>query len=280
MRATAIVTVIVASSSWGSWWRGVGHPPPASWAYMFEDFTGEDSADEWGLAAGIFIAQYRRRQSQGPTFRELFEHLLPDTGGVPARLPTEWDVLERRRGNSSFRSHVAIEWRRRGYIEYDRQVTRSLRVGHRFREQSRALQAQPRESNKALGGARSPTATDASEHSLSAVEARALLRVAPTSLRRLTRRGYLHVVECDSEWRYPSWQFAGRPRFAVVPGIDIVAPAIPKDWSPATINSFMMTPRRELADDGGSVSPADWLIRGSDPHQIADFLETLEVESE
>lgn len=106
---------------------------------MFEEFTTDPTADEWGLAAGVFIAQYRRRHGQGPTFRELFEHLLPDTDGVPSELPANWDPVERRRG-SDFRLYAAVEWRRRGYLAFERGVTRSLRVGPRFRERSRALQ--------------------------------------------------------------------------------------------------------------------------------------------
>lgn len=280
MRATAIVMVIVANMPWATWWRGGSYPPPTAWSYSFEEFTSDETADEWALAAGIFVAQYRRRHAQGPTFRELFEHLLPDTGGIPSRLPADWDALERRRRSNDFRRHVAIEWRRRGYIGYDKQVTRSLRVGPRFREQSRALNARPRASDKASDGSSVLSESAGSEDSLTAFEARALLRIAPTSFRRLTRRGYLHAVECGTEYRYPSWQFAGRPRFAVVPGIDIVAPAIPKHWSPAAINSFMMTPRGDFAAEGSKISPVDWLMRGSAPHRIVEFLEALEVASE
>lgn len=276
-----IVTVIVANMPWKVWWRDVNHPPPAEWSYTFEEFTSDETADEWALAAAIFVAQYRRRHSQGPTFRELFEHLLPDTSGVPSRLPSDWDALDRRRGSNEFRRHVAIEWRRRGYIGYDMQVTRSLRVGPRFREQSRALNAQSREIDPAPpGAAGSGPHPDASTESLSVAEARELLHVTPTSLHRLTRRGYLHAVVAGSEPRYPSWQFAARPRFAVVPGIDVVVSGIPKCWSPARINSFMTTPRGEFKMGGRLLSPIDWLIRGSDPHRVVECLERLAVTGE
>lgn len=75
------------------WWRGVSAPPPAAWAYTFETFTGEETAGEWALAAAVFIAQTRRRTGAGPTFAELFAHLLPDTGGLPARFLTVWNRL-------------------------------------------------------------------------------------------------------------------------------------------------------------------------------------------
>lgn len=116
--------------------------------------------------------------------------------------------------------------------------------------------------------------------SLSMDAARSLLRVTPTALRRLSRRGYLHAVECESEWRYPSWQFAGRPRFAVVPGVDVVAPAIPAQWSLSAINSFMRAPNHKLAVGEHARSPVDWLTDGSDPHQVAAILEAWKASNE
>ena len=97
-------------------------------------------------------------------------------------------------------------------------------------------------------------------------EARVLLRIRPTSSRRLSRRGHLHAVEWEGDWKYPSWQFAGRPRFAVLPGALTVVPAIPKDWSPMMINSFM-------SSHGAALSPVDWLIQEHDPHKISLLLE-------
>ncbi len=268
----------MAQTAWSAWWRTTKHPPPAAWSYAFEELTSDDTADEWALAAAIFIAQYRRRHSQGPTFRELFEHLLPESGGIPSRLPTDWDASDRRRAANDLRRHVAIEWRRRGYIGYDKQVARSLRVGPRFRAQSRARNTRARESSHERPGESLANRVE-SEDSLSADAAHVLLRVTPTVLRRLTRRGYLHAVGCGSQLRYPSWQFAGRPKFKVVPGASTVVPAIPKHWATVTINSFMTTPNRHLEGDGGLVSPVDWLMRGNDPRRVADALEASEVSS-
>lgn len=125
------------------WWQGIEAHPPATWVYAFEDFTGEDTADQWGLAAAIFVAQVRRRTSGGPTFAELFMHLLPDSRGLPGPLPAGMDFMERRRAIAGFRGHAAIEWRRRGMISFDKDVMRSLRVGRTFREHSRRRQQAP-----------------------------------------------------------------------------------------------------------------------------------------
>lgn len=107
------------------------------WAYVFEDFTGDDTAEAWALAAAIVVAQTRRRTARGPTFYELFSHLLPDTFGLPVPAPDDLDFLERRRAISDFRLHAATEWRRRYMISWDDGVLRSLRVRRAFREQSR-----------------------------------------------------------------------------------------------------------------------------------------------
>lgn len=139
VQATTIVMVEM-SESYPIWWQGIETPPPAEWVYMFEDFTEEVGAEQWALAAAIFITQTRRRTSVGPTFAELFTYLLPDTGGLPGAFPHSLDFAERRRAVAGFRGHAAIEWRRRGMISFDRGVIRSLRVGREFRERSRRRQ--------------------------------------------------------------------------------------------------------------------------------------------
>lgn len=132
--------VAVSSNPYPIWWRGITTAPPAQWSYVFEEFTGPDTAEEWALAAAVIIAQTRRRTGRGPTFGELFTELLPDTSGLPAPFPEGLDFAERRRAVTGFRGHVTIEWRRRGMIGWDKQVTRSLRVGSAFRERSRQRQ--------------------------------------------------------------------------------------------------------------------------------------------
>lgn len=127
-------------ASYPVWWKDIEQPPPVEWVYMFDAFTDEDTAEEWALAAAIFIAQTRRRTGAGPTFAELFVHLLPDTNGLPSLLPDGLDFMERRRVVAGFRGFAAIEWRRRGMISFDKGVMRSLRVGREFRARSRRRQ--------------------------------------------------------------------------------------------------------------------------------------------
>ena len=118
------------------WWRGTETPPPATWAYSFEEFTGDDSADAWAYAAAAFILRVRRQTSAGPTFAELFAHLLSDTNGLPGQFPNGLNSNERGRVSGNFRHHVAVEWRRRAIIGWDQGTARSLRIGRNFRKRS------------------------------------------------------------------------------------------------------------------------------------------------
>jgi len=131
-----IVESLVVSNTRPIWWRAVETPPPSAWVNAFEHFTSCDSADEWGLGAAIFVSQIRRRTGSGPTFSELFREILIDTNGIPSELPESIDLLQRRKLVSDFRMHVAIEWKRRGWVSWTPIVPRSLRVGHSFRERS------------------------------------------------------------------------------------------------------------------------------------------------
>ena len=119
------------------WWRAFDGPPPTLWVVMFDELTGDESVDQWGLAAGIFIAQTRHRTKLGPTFSEMFAHLLPDTSGLPGPLSEKWEKAARRRLVGDFRLHVAIAWRQRDWISWNPGVERSLRTGRAFRARSR-----------------------------------------------------------------------------------------------------------------------------------------------
>lgn len=123
------------------WWRVVHRTPPIAWVETFNDFTGENTADAWGLAAAIYVSRTRRRTGRGPTFGELFLELLPDGRGLPSTL-TGLTFLERRQVFHDFRLHIMIEWRRRGWVQWDHGVERSLRTGRTFRETSRARRLQ------------------------------------------------------------------------------------------------------------------------------------------
>ena len=122
------------------WWSATEVEAPGSWVEAFNAHTDEARADRLGLAAGIFIARVRRRTGRGPTFSELFAELFkqePLHPDWPPGLP----YPVRATIHHAFRLHVAIQWKRRGWISWDPGVERSLRVGPSFRLRSRERQA-------------------------------------------------------------------------------------------------------------------------------------------
>ncbi len=122
------------------WWSATEVEAPNAWIEAFIALTEEDRSDELGLAAGIFIARVRRRTGRGPTFSELVAELFADEPLHP-EWPTGLTYPVRASIHHAFRLHVAIQWKRRGWISWDPGVERSLRVGPTFRARSRARQA-------------------------------------------------------------------------------------------------------------------------------------------
>lgn len=122
------------------WWSATEVEAPDAWIAAFQALTDEDRADEMGLIAAIFIARVRRRTGRGPTFSELFSELFAHD-----QLHPEWPpgltYPVRATIHHAFRLHIAIQWKRGGWISWDPGIERSLRVGPTFRERSRARQA-------------------------------------------------------------------------------------------------------------------------------------------
>lgn len=254
-----------------TWWGGNGSPP-AAWSTAFEDFTQGASGREWGMAASLFVMHHHRKHSEGPTFREVFEHLLPETAGAPTLL-VGWEPSERLQTVHRFRYFVLTMWKRRGFVEFDKEVSRSLRTGTQFREiaiRERHIQALVRKKPPRSGRGPSDAAAAAS---LGPEGAATRLRISGSALTRLTNAGYLRMVTHEGQALYPSWQFSPRPDKSVVAGIDIVAPAIPEHWPLAAEHYFMAATRMELTVDGRHRSPCDWLDLGLNPHIVAGILE-------
>lgn len=104
---------------------------PASWRPAFLAYTEPPNSETFALRAAIRIARVRKRTGRGPTFGELFDYL--------GRLAAPTETLSERElklAQFAFRHHVAVHWRRRGWISWNHS-TRSLRTGHRFRHASR-----------------------------------------------------------------------------------------------------------------------------------------------
>jgi hypothetical protein len=122
------------------WWSATEVEAPDAWIEAFIALTDEVRADVLGLAAAIFIARVRHRAGRGPTFSELFAELFEDEPLHPD-WPAGLTYPVRTTIHHAFRLHVAIQWKRGGWISWDPGVERSLRVGPTFRARSRARQA-------------------------------------------------------------------------------------------------------------------------------------------
>lgn len=122
------------------WWRKAEPPAPENWVSIHAEMT--DPAKHWGLGAAIFISKTRRATGHGPTFRELFIHLLPESDGQPGPLPDGLTFMDRSYLRFGFRNDVAWAWRQQGWITWTKDVERSLRTGPAFRRAAAARQAQ------------------------------------------------------------------------------------------------------------------------------------------
>lgn len=120
-----------------AWFRELTTPLPTPWLYILEEFTTEDSVEEWGFAAGVFIAHTRKRTGEGPTFRELFAHLLADPDGLPGDFPPGLNRQGRWKLRDAFYMNALLPWRHRQMIRWSPGVTRSLALGSAFRKRSR-----------------------------------------------------------------------------------------------------------------------------------------------
>ena len=79
----------LATTDYPTWWRRMSRPqpPPTTWKYVFEKFTGDDSAREWGFAAALFIAQVGRRTPPDRPSRNSSNTSFPIPMVCPAFFP-------------------------------------------------------------------------------------------------------------------------------------------------------------------------------------------------
>jgi hypothetical protein len=121
-------------------------------------------------------------------------------------------------------------------------------------------QAQARSAVRELGGTLAG--------SMSIKDAAALLGIDRSRVsRRITGKG-LWAFDINGSRRIPRWQFLGR---GLLPGLDVIVPAIPRDATPAAVEALMKTPQPDFGDR----TPIEHLAAGGDPTLIADFVSDL-----
>jgi hypothetical protein len=104
--------------------------------------------------------------------------------------------------------------------------------------------------------------------SMTIKEAAALLEIDRSRVsRRITGKG-LWAFDVNGSRRIPRWQILGHE---LLPGLDVIVPAIPRDATPAAVEAFMKTPQPDFGDH----TPIEHLAAGGDPTLIADFVSDL-----
>ena len=88
---------------------------------------------------------------------------------------------------------------------------------------------------------------------------------------RISRR-----ISGQSLWSFPVQGARRIPRWQIIdggvlPGLDVVVPAIPRGMRPVTLARFMHTPQPDFGDR----TPIEFLAGGGDPQLVADFVADL-----
>lgn len=104
--------------------------------------------------------------------------------------------------------------------------------------------------------------------SMSIKEAATLLEIDPSRVSRRITAKRLWAFDINGSRRIPRWQLLDRD---LLPGLDAIVPAIPRDTTPTAVEAFMKAPQ----PDFGNRTPIEHLAAGGDPTLIADFVSDL-----
>src|SRR3979411_1746080 len=94
------------------------------------------------------------------------------------------------------------------------------------------------------------------ESSLTVGEAARAMRVDDSRIRHRLKEGRLTGWK-DQGWRLPAWQFNGS---GVLPGLEVILEALPKDQPALVVAAFMNTPQADLLINDRPVTPRQWLL--------------------
>ena len=99
------------------------------------------------------------------------------------------------------------------------------------------------------------------------------LGVSSVEVERLAADRALFAIRDGGTWRFPRFQFGedGRP----LPGLAVVAAALPDDIHPVAAWRFLTEPVADLEIDDDAVAPLDWLRAGRAPDRPADIAHDL-----
>jgi hypothetical protein len=111
--------------------------------------------------------------------------------------------------------------------------------------------------------------------SLSASETAQKLGVDPSRVRQLLAARKLYGLQIKGAWKVPVFQFEGN---RLLPGLEEVVPALPKDLHPVGIYHWFTTANPDLATEefDRELSPREWLLTGRSPSAVAELAADLD----
>ncbi|PXY19344.1 DNA-binding protein [Prauserella muralis] len=110
------------------------------------------------------------------------------------------------------------------------------------------------------------------DSSLTVGEAARRLGVDDSRIRHRLKESRLTGWKDQGGWRLPAWQFTPT---SVLPGLEVVLRAVPRDQPVLVVAAFMSTPQTDLVINGKEATPRQWLLAGGDPERVAELAATL-----
>lgn len=110
------------------------------------------------------------------------------------------------------------------------------------------------------------------DSALTVGEAASTLGVDTSRIRHRLLDGRLMGWKDRGGWRLPAWQFTDN---GVLPGLEQVLAALPKDQPALVVAAFMTTPQQDLVAGSRPVTPCEWLQAGGEPERVAKLAAML-----
>jgi hypothetical protein len=112
--------------------------------------------------------------------------------------------------------------------------------------------------------------------SITASEASRKLGVDPSRVRQLLAARKIYGLLIRGAWKIPIFQFDDAH---LLPGLEEVMPALPKDLHPIGIYHWFTTPNPDLVseDSERELSPREWLLTGRSPRVVAELATDLDA---
>lgn len=109
---------------------------------------------------------------------------------------------------------------------------------------------------------------DTLSRTVSIKEAAGILGIDRSRVSRRISGKTLWAFDLHGNRRIPRWQFVGG---GLLPGLEVIVPAIPRGATPVMVEAFMRTPQPDFEDR----TPIEYLVAGGDPSVVAEFIADL-----